>query len=189
MTGLDPVAGSVDPNVNVLFDSFVGGDAAAGGNLGAGQFEIGSGFSLTLSDTAFWNSNFNSGIAGELGGPTETLSFLDDSGGALRFVFGLDVQLNDNVSLLLRGGDNPVNNATIDFNSLNATLLFNNETVDDVISEHLNKFTVFENQAVLGSNLIIEDIGGITRVQSIPEPSSFFLIGLGSTALFRRKRN
>jgi len=187
-TGTDPLPGSVDPTVDVLFNIFVDGDVVAGGGGGAGQFEIGSGFSLTLSDSAFWNSNSASGIAGELGGPTETLSFFDASGAATRFVFGLDVVLNDDVSLILRGPNNPVNNATIDFNSLDATLLFNNETVDDVISEHLNKFTVFGNQAILGSNLIIEDIGGVTSVQAIPEPSSFLLIALASAALFRPNR-
>ena len=112
----------------------------------------------------------------------------DSSGAFMQFAINLDFELNGTSELTLNGGNNPLNNSTINFGSTSSSLIFTNESINDAISEHLNKITVFGQPASVGSNILFTDIGGATLVQAVPEPGSIGVMTLWIVALLSRRR-
>ena len=158
-TGFDPLDGTVDAGVAIFAGVIVSGNATAGGMDGAsGNFDLGDGFSLTVNDSAIWRHNNFTGVRGVAEGNSETVTFNNDSMGFFQFILDVDVVLNDNATVTFNGGDNPINLSTVDINSENVVVIFNNETPQDFIDEHLEKFTVMGQPAIVDTNIEVTEV-------------------------------
>jgi hypothetical protein len=79
----------------------------------------------------------------------------------------------------------------LDFDS---TIVYSNtnRTVAEVTSQHLSRFTVDGEAAVVGDNVLIytDSTTGFTTVQAIPEPQTLALLGglLALTSVMLRRR-
>jgi hypothetical protein len=92
-------------------------------------------------------------------------------------------------------GAGSFNGTTLNFLDFDSTIVYSdvNRTIAAVTSEHLSKFTVNGDAAVVGDNILIYTNGsGFTTVQAVPEPQTFALLGglvaLTSVVLRRRTR-
>jgi hypothetical protein len=91
-------------------------------------------------------------------------------------------------------GAGTFNNNTVNFLDFDSTIVYSNagRTIAEVTSEHLSKFTVNGDAAVVGTNINIFTKDGFTTVQAVPEPQTFALLGglvaLTSVMLRRRTR-
>ena len=109
-----------------------------------------------------------------------------------RFITDSTVSLSDESTLRFYGGDQPVVESTIDLRSFDAVVLFNNETPDDFLLEHLSKFTVFGAPAEEGVNIRVTTFNGVLGAQvqalAVPEPPSVAVYAALSLGLFVRRR-
>lgn len=102
--------------------------------------------------------------------------------------------LNGGSILTIReDGAGTYNNNTVDFLDLDSKIVYSNlgRTVAEVESEHLARFTVNGEAAVVGSNISIYTDGttGFTTVQAIPEPSTIGMVAAaGFGILFIRRK-
>ena len=91
-------------------------------------------------------------------------------------------------------GSGTYNNNTVNFLDFDSTIVYSNtnRTVAEVTSQHLSRFTVDGDAAVVGTNINIFTKDGFTTVQAVPEPQTFALLGglvaLTSVMLRRRTR-
>ena len=167
--GTNPPADSVNGAQDVLFDCIIGGSTNAGGGGGVGNhFDLGDGFSLTITGSASWLSNTGNGygIRGSGGGATEGL-ILNTGGTVTTTFFGdLAVSISGGTDLVLTGGGNPVNASTIDFGAgWTGELRFTDETPAAVQAEHVSKITVAGAAAIVGGNIeiVTSGAGSIVR--------------------------
>lgn len=191
--------------VNGTFD--LGGTGSITVNSGA--FKLGAGAIIKDGTATFSNTT---GSNSQLQGTFDNLDAFSNWGTNL--IGGLDLingstfstrwfsggngvsTLNGGSVLTIReDGSGTFNNNTVNFLDLNSTIVYSNagRTIAEVTSEHLSKFTVNGDAAVVGTNINIFTNGdGFTTVQAVPEPQTFALLGglvaLTSVMLRRRTR-
>ena len=153
-----PNGGTID--IGNLVDSYVVDTPANITNvLGSLRFREGGGVSLSAGSLDLLASG-SLGI-GLLETP-DSFGQIDLDGGSVsaQFLAEINVDLAGDGLLTLAGGNNPINNSSINFSSADAQLLLPNETPSAFTSEHLNKITVFGSPAVVGANLQVVGDGG-----------------------------
>ncbi len=91
-----------------------------------------------------------------------------------QYLAELEVSLGQGALLTLSGSGNPVNESVVDISDLSASIHFLAESSANVLSEHLNKFTVFGSSPVVGVNLSVTDdgSGGALVAPLLVEPPS-----------------
>lgn len=198
LTGVvgDPPAGFVDGSVDVLADVVVGGTGTAGGAIGAGNhFDLGSGFSLTVSDDASFRMQLESfgggprGIRGVAGGAAETLTIEDNAAVFSQFLLDITASMTGASTLTLGGGGvGTLNNSTVDLaTDWTGSITWNNFNVAG--SGIFSSITVGGLAAVEGVNVLVAGSGESGSILTvIPEPGSVALIGIGMFAMLAGRR-
>ncbi|SHI50114.1 Cadherin domain-containing protein [Rubritalea squalenifaciens DSM 18772] len=152
--GYDAAAATLDPSTGVSSDLMIDGASFTNitGNVDLkwNALNLKSG---TLSTTAYGLSYSNKV---KLTGGTFGFKYLSS----------IKMSVTGATNLTLTGGGNPVNGSSIDFiTPFTGELCFTNETVSSVTSEHLSKFTVNGDPAVLDENIEIVSENGNTYVR------------------------
>ncbi len=160
--------------------------------IGAGNIVLGNaGTTITLdnssvaTDPGVANGTVGAGILNLTNSSAFSSQYVTDS---------LITNVDDTSSLILYGGDKPMNFGAIVNLSAGATLTFNNETISDAASEHYG--SIFINGTALSSLTEGVDFTHISNggngsiITAVPESSSFALLagcfGLGWIMLRRR---
>ncbi len=169
----------------------VGGELrlGAGAILKNGTISVtGSNFGYiqgTLDNADFW-SNWGLNLAGAMhltnGSSLEAQWFANggtsDIGGASTLTIRED-------------GAGSFNGTTLNFLDFDSKIVYSNagRTIAEVVDEHLIKFTVNGEAAVLGTNINVFTDGGFTTVQAIPEPRSAGILAalVGFSCLLRKR--
>ncbi len=197
LVGSDPPADFVNGATAIEADVVVGGSAAAGGGSGAGNhFDLGDGFSLTVSDDAtfrmqLWSAPNNNpkGIRGVAAGDTESLIIQDNAAVFAQFLLNLTASMTDASTLTLGGGGvNSLNDATLDLAAdWTGSVTWTNFNVAG--SSIFDKITVGGGAAVEGINVLVVSDGGSGSILTvIPEPASLALVALGGLMVLTNRR-
>ena len=197
--GADPPGGSVDGATQVFAHAIVGGAATAGG-VGAGaDYNIASGYSLTVKDNAVFRMGISDGkgINGVEDSVDETLYIRDDGLVVSQFLCNIVARMSGNANLELNGGNDPINQSFIDLASdWTGSIHLFNEMVEDWSDPdssnpgqpaHIEDITVAGQPAVIGVNVAIISDGGAGSILFIPEPTTGLLLGIGVLAAVRRR--
>jgi hypothetical protein len=205
----------VDSN-NGTGNSGIGGTNGWGGtldlaNVGSitvtnGTFRMGTTAVIKDGSANITGSNF-----GYIQGTLDNADFVSNWGlnllGSLDILNGSSVEANwfanggtsdiggASTLTIREDGAGSFNSTTLNFLDFDSTIVYSNvnRTIAEVTSEHLSKFTVNGDAAVVGDNILIYTNGsGFTTVQAVPEPQTFALLGglvaLTSVVLRRRTR-
>ncbi|MBI9016337.1 MAG: PEP-CTERM sorting domain-containing protein [Phycisphaerae bacterium] len=188
-TGVAPLAGAVDGNVEINNDVIINTGATAGGGNGAGpNLYLGTG-SLTMNGGYLRFSSY--GLRKDVSFPAVDWAPATLNDGATinaMYIVGIDLTIN-NGSLILRGGGNPINVTEINLTSTDASIVLTAETVAAFTTEHLSKITVNGAPAVIDQNLsVVSDGATGSIVTVIPEPATMALLSLGGLAMLKRRR-
>jgi len=192
----------------------VGGTGGVGGTLdldGTGSLTVSDG-SIKLAANAIFKDgtvsitgNAFDSMQGTLDNVDLTMSWGLSLLGAMHLTNGSTLEatwfaggngvssLNGGSTLTIReDGAGTFNNNTVNFLDFDSTIVYSNagRTIAEVVTDHLSKFTVNGEAAVLGTNINVFDDGGFTTVQAIPEPQTAALISglLALTAIMIRRR-
>lgn len=194
-----PAANTINPNITV--SAATGGAIVISSNTGSpsnygGTFTFDSSNTLQISGGKILGSN-TAGVNAE--GGTGTATIFSGGTAAVQFFSDLATQISTGGTLRLGGGNNPLNNSTVNLADTTAFLQFNNETYADFDAEHASK--VLSQGATLnfgsdpfavepGDNALASAFNGAdgVQIQSIPEPSSSALLGLAGLTLILRRR-
>jgi hypothetical protein len=205
----------VDSN-NGTANSGIGGTNGWGGTLdlaNVGSITVTNG-TFRMSTTAViknGSANITGSNFGYIQGTLENVDFVSNGGLSLSgsldilngssvlatwFAFGGTSDIGGASTLTIReDGAGSFNGTTLNFLDFESTIVYSNagRTIAEVTSEHLSKFTVNGDAAVVGTNINIFTNGdGFTTVQAVPEPQTFVLLGglvaLTSVMLRRRTR-
>lgn len=158
--------------------------------LGSGSLVRGASFGSWQNISIIGGDLITNGSGGiSLDSAASILSITDGGSIDAQFIVNTwSLSVDGTSTVNLRGGGNPINGGTIDL-ALGGTATFTNETVNAFTTEHLSKFTVNGNPAVVGSNLIVLSDGGAgSTVTAVPEPSSMIFSAIALLGLARRKR-
>ncbi|MFT5124124.1 MAG: hypothetical protein ACI97B_002759, partial [Verrucomicrobiales bacterium] len=173
LTGLDPAAGTFDPNVTV--PQSPGGILIAFGSPTdfAAHFQVGTNV-LVVNNGAVLSgasgAGIRSGAVNQNLGPQTTMLIEDDAEVRAAFLLELQVLMYDAAELWLSDGGNPLNNSLIELQTLDAVITFENETYADFLAEHYAKIKL--RGAALefgadpfvvepGDNAVATDLGGV----------------------------
>jgi hypothetical protein len=175
------------------------------GGTAGGELRLGAGAILKNGTISVTGSNFNF-IQGTLDNADFTSNWGLSLAGAMHLTNGSSLEatwfaggngistLNGGSTLTIReDGATTFNNNIVNFLDFDSTIVYSNlgRTITKVESEHLSKFTVNGEAAVLGININIFTNGdGFTTVQAVPEPQTAALISgmLALTAIMIRRR-
>jgi hypothetical protein len=173
------------------------------GNNAGGELRLGAGAILKNGTISVTGSNFNF-IQGTLDNADFTSNWGLNLRGSLDILNGSSVlttwfanggtsDIGGASTLTIReDGAGTFNGTTLNFLDFDSKIVYSNagRTIAKVVDEHLSKFTVNGEAAVLGTNIDVFDDGGFTTVQAIPEPQTAALISglLALTAIMIRRR-
>ena len=196
LVGSNPPADFINGATPVQADVVVGGSGAAGGAIGAGNhFDLGDGFSLTISDNASFRMQLESfgngprGIRGVIDGATESLIIQDSAAVFSQFLLNLTASMTDAATLTLGGGGvNSLNNTTLDLAAdWTGSVTWTNFNVTG--TSIFDKITVGGAPAIEGLNVLVVSNGSSGSVLTvIPEPASLVLLGLGGLTIMAGRR-
>ncbi len=172
--------------------SNLGTSASGDSAVSFGQFQLGEGFSMTITGTSF-DLTGNEGFAGSGAGATETVTLIGSTSSLQFFSNGIDVIVDGTSSLTIRGGGDGINSQTAEshVNLLTGGMLTMTNAAE--ITEQIGEGDIFVNgvQVTAGNRVsLISGTGAtITALAApVPEPSSTALLGLGGLALLLRRR-
>lgn len=175
-----PTGGIIDPAA--LVDDFLIDDPAACVGCPGGVTQ------LTWSDPEVGSLSMSAGSF--VGATGLRYTTFDLSGGEFTRMFLLNVTttISGDATLTLTGAGNPVNLSTIAFESTDAAVHFTNETPENVVSEHLGKFTFFGLPPIDGVTFTLESDGAsgaiIRALEGSYEPQTLVWTGAGDGESF-----
>jgi len=130
--------------------------AVGGGDGGNPHFQLGSTGSLLVGGSTVFRMKKagGAGIQVAAGGdaPNRPVVIVHDAQLLSQFLLDVDLDLDHRASLTLYGGGNPLDRCTVNLGSAEVSVHFEDETPAAVVSEHLGRFTVGGQAAVVGAN-------------------------------------